>query len=250
MLNSINRVYIAFQRHGIIGMARVIIKRIIIKLKIRIKPSFRNQFEECKKRCETFDKQYGVITCGFIHHTRLKVNNKNKIHAASYFGSDPKYFREVIYSLAIDYSSFYFIDFGSGMGRVILLATEFPFYKITGVEFSYELHKIALDNIERFNRNIDRTRIESVCIDAVFFQLPINPLVCYFFNPFDATIMSQVIFNIKKSLLENPRIVFIVYLNPIEGNLFDQSDCFRRIGAIGQVCIWRTTPETECNKRV
>jgi SAM-dependent methyltransferase len=208
-------------------------------------PSVRAEAKAREKRCEMFDKQFNINTLGYIHYTNLKVNkNFNQHHAASYFGSDPKYFRDSIRNLNIDYRQFVFIDFGSGKGRVILLATEFPFKSIIGVEFSEELCKIAQDNICSFNSDIDKVKVETVCMDASEFPLPKDCLVCYFFNPFDATIMAQVLSNINNSLLENPREIFIVYANPIEGDLFDQADCFRRVGTFGPVRIWRTMMET------
>lgn len=239
----------AIQRHGIIGLIGAVTKH-IMQFAISLRPSVRAEIQAREKRCSTFDKQFGVNTSGCIHHTDLNViNNLNQLHAASYFGSDPQYFRDVIGALTIDYQRFVFIDYGSGKGRVILLATEFPFKRIIGVEFSDELHKIAQDNIGRFHSDTSKCKdVESVCMDAVNYPLPEDCLVCYFFNPFDATIMAQVLSNIKKSLMLNQRTIFIVYANPVEGDLFDQADCFRRVGTSGPVSIWRTTLEAQGNK--
>ena len=152
-----------------------------------------------------------------------------------------KIFRDAIGALPIDYRRFVFIDFGSGKGRAILLATEFPFKRIVGVEFSEELHRIAQDNIRRFRSDISKCKdVESVCMDAVDYPLPDDCLVCYFCNPFDATLMAQVLSNIRKSFLRNPREIFIVYYNPKEGHLVDQADCFTRVGTSGGIRIWRT----------
>jgi predicted RNA methylase len=46
-----------------------------------------------------------------------------------------------------DLHRFSFVDFGSGKGRVLLVASHYPFREVVGVEFSPELQKIAEGNI-------------------------------------------------------------------------------------------------------
>jgi SAM-dependent methyltransferase len=244
MSNFLHKFNISLERHGTIGMLGVVTKH-IIQIASSLRPSVRRLARERADRCSQFDLQFGVDTAGVIHHTDLKVDSQNRMHAACYVCSDPQYVRDVLGSLSIDYRRFVFIDFGSGKGRVILLATEFPFKRIIGVEFAAELHKIAEKNIARFRSEIAMCKdIESICIDATTFTLPEDCLVCYFFNPFDATIMSKVVSNIKKSLIENSREIFIVYANPTQAAFFDQDDCFQRVETRGPVTIWKTTINT------
>ena len=235
----------AIQRHGLIGLVKVAATH-LVQFVNNFSPSARADTLEREQRCALFDKQFGVDTSGYVHYTDLNVESKNQIHAASYMGSDPKYLREVLGTLPIDYRNFSLVDFGSGKGRVILLATEYPFKRIVGVEFSEDLHKIAQENIRRFHRDRAKcTEVESIRADAATYALPNDALVCYFFNPFGATIMSQVLANIEKSLRQTPREMFVVYANPIEGNLFDRSKSFKKVGANGPVCIWRATSEVQ-----
>jgi tRNA G46 methylase TrmB len=46
--------------------------------------------------------------------------------------------------LNISFEDFTFFDFGSGKGRALHLASEFPFKNIIGVEFSSKLHARSL----------------------------------------------------------------------------------------------------------
>ncbi len=237
----------AVQRHGIIGMIGVAAGW-IASLANRLRPSVRSAIREDEQRAAAFDHQFGVDTAGFIHPTALSIDSPNQLHAVSYCGSDPKGFRNAIGALAIDYHRFVFIDFGSGKGRAIMLATEFPFKRIVGVEFSEELHRIAQENIRRFRRITSKGNVKSVCMDAVDYPLPDDCLVCYFCNPFDSILMTQVLSNIRNSLLRNPREIFIVYYNPKEAHLVDEADCFRRVEASGGIWIWRTTTESRGTK--
>ena len=56
-------------------------------------------------------------------------------------------------ALDIDYSDFVFVDYGSGKGRTLLVAAEFPFKKIVGVEIAQELHAIAGKNVDQYRGN-------------------------------------------------------------------------------------------------
>jgi SAM-dependent methyltransferase len=201
------------------------------------------RIETGRRRAEEFDQLFGVDTAGFIHPSELEINSANQLHAVSYGGSDPKDFREAIGALDADYRRFAFIDFGSGKGRAILLATEFPFGRIVGLEFSEKLHRIAENNITHFKSNIAMCRnVELLCIDVTEYRLPDDPLVCYFCNPFDETIMTNVIAKIRSSFLAKPRDIFVVYYNAKEAHLLDDSDCFQRVETAGWARIWRATP--------
>jgi hypothetical protein len=46
--------------------------------------------------------------------------------------------RETLAALPIAYDKFAFVDCGSGKGRTLLIASEFPFKFIIGVEFAAE----------------------------------------------------------------------------------------------------------------
>ncbi len=191
------------------------------------------------------------IRVGYIHPTELTLNHPNQVHAVSYGASDPRDFRSAVASLPIDYANFVFVDFGSGKGRALLLASEFPFKRVIGVEFSEELHRIAEQNINHFSANERHCEdVKSICMDAVDYSFPDDDLVCYFCNPFDAALMTQVVANIRESLLRKPREIFILYYNAKESHVFDQADCFERVETNGWIRIWRTALGSNKTKEV
>jgi len=69
-------------------------------------------------------------------HTRLL----GLFHSA-YQPTDPALFREMMASLPIEFNEFTFVDLGSGKGRTLLMASEYPFKKIVGVELIADLHR-------------------------------------------------------------------------------------------------------------
>jgi hypothetical protein len=85
-----------------------------------------------KRRDNEFDRRFGVDTAGTIPLSALDVDDEDWEYGFSYEATDPKYFKAVVGELPIKYEKFTFIDFGSGKGRVLLLAADFPFPKDSG----------------------------------------------------------------------------------------------------------------------
>jgi hypothetical protein len=111
----------------------------------------------------------------------------------------------------IDFERYGFLDFGSGKGRVLLAASQFPFKSVLGVEFAIELHKTAENNIRQYRRAKVRCgALKSILADATAFELPSIPLVLYFFNPFSGPVLAAVIANIERSLAIHPRELRII----------------------------------------
>lgn len=107
-----------------------------------------------------------------------------------------------------------FVDYGSGMGRTIVLASRFPFRELIGVEASGDLHRAALTNLLRAVPEPERSRIDLLHGDARHFQLPDTASVLYFYNPFHGEILRTVFSDIERSLRLRPRRLRIVFNNP------------------------------------
>jgi SAM-dependent methyltransferase len=114
-----------------------------------------------------------------------------------------------------DYSKYTFIDMGSGKGRMLFVAAEYPFRRVIGVEFSNDLHEEALANIRRYRHSKQRCAdIESLHADAAEFEFPDENLVIYMFNPFGPEVMGRMLANLERSIERHPRHVVVVMLWP------------------------------------
>ena len=144
--------------------------------------------------------------------------------------------REALRDLPIpDLSDCTLIDMGSGKGRMLFIAAEYPFRKVIGVEFSTILHAEAQKNIESYRQDRRRSgEIESICADAAEFPFPNEKLVIYLFNPFGPEIMARMLANLQKSLETNPRPVTILMLWPWHADLVAQMPGMQ---------VWRQTRE-------
>jgi len=240
-VSFIKRISRSLKRNGLLGTATIAVEK-VRDAGAGLRPSVRQKRRGSAERAKQFDMERGVDTGGFIHPTELNVTSPNRLYAVSYHATDPNDFRRAIQALPINFRQFTFVDFGSGKGRTLLLAGEFGFQEIIGVEFSTELHRIAEANIVRV-RHAGSGSIRSVCVDATDFKIPDKPLVCYFCNPFGAAVMSQVISNLQWSLNRHPREIYIVYYNAKESRLFDDTNCFEALPGDGWARLWRMVPE-------
>ena len=166
-----------------------------------------------------FDRVHGIDTegdrDGWTYLSDLDIASPNWIHGKNYAAIEPERFRALMAALPINFSEFTFVDFGSGKGRALLLASEYPFKKILGLEFSPELHDVAVANIHRYRSESQKCRlVESRVMDFVEFEFPDEPLVLYFFDPSNAKVIGQVMKNLECSVRAHPREVYVAYVGP------------------------------------
>jgi SAM-dependent methyltransferase len=160
-----------------------------------------------------YDWQHRVDTTGATVSFRSRLLG---VFHSAYQPTDEPSFREMIGGLGIDYSQFTFIDLGSGKGRTLLMAADYHFRRIVGVELIPELDSIAQENIRNFQRNGRGTAaIASVCADAQFFEFPPEPAVLYLFHPFPEPVLKKVIGRLQQSLSLHPRMFYVIYYNPL-----------------------------------
>jgi SAM-dependent methyltransferase len=107
-----------------------------------------------------------------------------------------------------------FLDYGSGLGRVLLMAATYPFRRVIGVEQSELLNDTAEGTIASVRENLKCKDIVLMRADASEYELPADVSVLYFFNPFSGETLSKVCEQIKASLRRAPRAVKIVYYSP------------------------------------
>ena len=165
-----------------------------------------------------FDYKYQVETINTRMLDELEIDSPNKSHGRYYQGTNAYLFKKAFSYIKVDVPSSCLVDFGSGKGKVMLLAAEKGFRKVIGVEFSKELVEICRRNLEIFKRKTkSKTEFEVIHMDAAEFAIPADANLLFFSNPFDETLIEKVIGNIFKSLEMYPREIVVVHLFP-QGN--------------------------------
>lgn len=161
-----------------------------------------------------FDEARGVDTATWVRVPELDTESPNRRFAVRYQPSSVDEFALLLAKLDVDEREFVFVDYGSGKGRVLMLAAELPFKRVLGVEFSQSLDRIAQKNLATLGER--RASVETVVMDATEFDPPAEPLVLYFFNPFGPPVLGPVLARVWASLEQHPRPAYVVLTGPPE----------------------------------
>ena len=170
-----------------------------------------------------FDERFGVDTSGLLYE--LPSGHQHDLYNNGYFAVAPSVFHAVMQAmrdrLHLDYQHFRFVDVGSGKGRALLLASDYPFREIIGVELSPELDRVARANIARYTAAVIDQPVISIQGDAAEFLWPPGPLVVYMWNAFTGPVMERVFQNLEASLAQLPRELYLVYIHPELESMLD-----------------------------
>ena len=144
-----------------------------------------------------FDRDYGVTTQAilFLGDLDPEAVGDAGAHATHYEAVPVDDFRKMMRVVPHDVvAASTFVDIGSGMGRAILLAAEYPFKQIVGIEVSPGLHEVAKENLARANAAKRRCNdIRLVREDARIFEYPPGDLVVFLYNPFDVEALNATL---------------------------------------------------------
>lgn len=190
--------------------------------------------------------RFGDLQFDFDHNVNTTWSNVGlRTRIREIFSGEPyqpieaDQFHEMIRALNIDPAHFTFIDLGSGKGRALLLASEYPFRRIIGVEILPELHAIAQENIRKYTNPTQRCfNLESVCADARDYTLPNEPTLLYLFNPFFEPVLKDVLACIGNSLRAKPRDFLLLYANPLSEHVVASANSFNKVSGTHQYSIF------------
>jgi len=196
-------------------------------------------FKYCDKRymhltpVHPFDNQYGIRTSGFLPGSVLRLPDPDKKNTAyiGYLGVQPSIMRRALNVLPHQDNAT-FLDLGCGKGRALVVAAEFPFRSVIGIEISPELVRVAKKNAQVVAQNFpERTLITVVNGNALDYALPEGNLIVFLYNPFGECLIRELLAKIETALLKKDRSIWVVYINPVWGHLFDTSSALSRIHA-------------------
>ncbi len=193
-----------------------------------------------------FDKKYGLDTRDIVDVEDLGLGKSVEEHAFEYYPTQAHEFASAMKRLDIDHRVYQFIDYGSGKGKVLFLAAEFPFMSIEGIEASEALHRIACANIKKFPvGSLKCTNIKSTCLNAAEFVPANRPTVAYMYNPFDDVVMRAVLSNLEDALGAPDRPSYLIYRNPEHHDTVLQTGHFEHVADVvgGRITIYRLRPK-------
>jgi precorrin-6B methylase 2 len=180
-----------------------------------------------------FDLRYGTDTISFAELNTLSITGENVSQGKPYQPTRLRLLRRVFAAINVPPQSA-LVDFGCGKGRVLLVAAECGFRRVTGVEFAHELCEIATDNVARYRAKSGvGADIQVIEGDAVEYAIQPDENVFFFANPFGEALVERVMQNINRSAQSDDRQIFVVYSNPVWATVMERQRLrvYRNIGS-------------------
>jgi SAM-dependent methyltransferase len=141
-------------------------------------------------------------------------------------------------SVEIDEPRTTFVDVGSGMGRVVLMAARRPFKQVVGVEISPALHEVARENLAAFDPALRRCRdVRLVRADAAAYRFPAGNLAVYLYNPFRANVLKAVLDSLGAGRARSA--VTLLYHTPVERDAIERLGTYELVADLGFGATYR-----------
>lgn len=125
-----------------------------------------------------FDFRYGTETMEIVELDQLSVMGENREHGAPYQASNYLVLRRVFLRLRAilgeDECNGIFLDFGCGKGRAMMVAMDYGFRNLEGVEFAAPLLQVCEANLQRYAAKrglVGKVRWRLVHADATQFEI-------------------------------------------------------------------------------
>jgi len=159
----------------------------------------------------TFDRQRGVRTSGYIPLSETSVGLDRAKKGHRYRAVNAWAFRRLLAILAPG-KQLRFVDLGCGLGRACLIAAEYGFKRIRGVDMVPEFCAQARINIESLRKHDS----ESPCVeifleDAIDYSRRSDDDIIFLYNPFPREILRRVIANLLEGARQQQRSLIIIY---------------------------------------
>lgn len=155
------------------------------------------------------DTRYSIRTAGYVLQAQAGITH---LDANEYAATPYRVIRRLFRLLPPHCFEGSFIDYGSGRGRVTIVASRYPFQRVIGIELSDILHREAQENL-RSARVRQACEVEFMRSDAAQFDVPDDTKVVYFYKPFGRVTTEQVLQRIAESLRRRPREMWVLAYN-------------------------------------
>jgi hypothetical protein len=123
-----------------------------------------------------------------------------------------------------------FVDYGAGRGRVLLMASQHPFEKITGAEIAEEFHNDCILNIAQFPRSLMKCRdVSCEHLSALRLKVPDQETVFFLNNPFNRDMLERVISQIARSYRQDTRRFYLICVDIADQEIVMDTGIFEEV---------------------
>jgi hypothetical protein len=173
-----------------------------------------------------FDILHGTDTGQLIPGDELATGHRHDRHITAYHGAAPSLFRKVIARWQpfaqhpLEQTAF--VDIGAGKGRAMLLASEFTFRRVIGVELHPALAAATRSNIERYQATHTTPPMHIHEADVMSLRMPTGPCLLFLYNPFGIVMMDRFLDRLAKLFKDRPGQLDVLYVNDEQRELIQQ----------------------------
>ncbi|HEY4357112.1 MAG TPA: class I SAM-dependent methyltransferase [Acidobacteriaceae bacterium] len=170
-----------------------------------------------------FDRLHGTETSGLLPGEIISEGTTAMpSELTAYYGIAPSILRSLLdtwlqrTSPAAPIEQTVLFDVGAGKGRAMLLASQYPFLRVEGIEFNEELAAIAQSNIARWENDSQSEALASISLhhgDALLHPLPPEPTVVFMFHPFERALTSRFLRHIDECRAGTQIPLDLIYAN-------------------------------------
>lgn len=192
-------------------------------------------------RTRAFDRRYGTDTYerSLLSDLEVKGGFDPTFGTWMYGPINPDFFREIMRGLPLDVRELAFYDVGAGKGLALMLASEYGFPELVGIEFSPPLVEAGKRNVEIFERATGRDlRVTWVCADFMQHPLGDTPALFFMNAPFPWEIAERALRHVEESVAEHPRKVVVLYRKP-HGKTVEYMDASPHFTPLKSSPYWR-----------
>jgi SAM-dependent methyltransferase len=199
----------------------------------------------------------GEITFESRTQTRTRGDHwsSQKVIANALYGDGNHYkpisrrlMNEALRAVDIDSQASTFVDLGCGKGRALVVAAEFGWRQLVGVEYDPDLAARAQENAESYSRrrlSSPDLSIEIIEGDAASYEPPAGQFLLFMYNPFGEQTVAAVVDRVIQSWSSDRRPVVVVYAFPRWERQLRRRELVEtaRVGSqrhkMDQAAIWR-----------
>jgi SAM-dependent methyltransferase len=179
------------------------------------------------------DRALGIETSVRVPRAAFSVGSDKDALSVGYVGAAPSIIRKSLDAIGVGRDSA-FVDLGCGKGRALVVAADYPFRSIAGIELSPFLADIARRNIGKLNPKARYgDRIVIIEGDASSPAIPeVAEVILFLYNPFRRPLVETLAAGLVTAIKSFPsRKLWLVYYNPVCHDVFDRAPEFERFMA-------------------
>jgi len=156
------------------------------------------------------ERVYGITT------SSIKKSSSTEFY--HYQGASYLVLFRILNAIKSETKNFAFVDIGCGKGRPVFVAESYGYENLIGIDLNKELIANAYDNLQRYKLKRESSTIKFITVNALEYNYINQPTVYFLFNPFNETVLKNVL---NKIILSTTSQTWFVYMNPKFKEVFE-----------------------------